>query len=189
MNKKMLVVVVALILSMAITPLVMAKPWTKDKTNEKFQSFSTTHTPNPIPILNSEKNYVPNEDNPNKIVQTWEESMINYEIFIGEKSFVLHEDFEYEGTSVFTAIGAPFNYIYGVYMGSTSNHWRIQYTYDFSAIPNGIEGKLEMLFIHINGETSIRSLKGTGDLANVQIMATAVLGMHEGIVLGWPTLE
>jgi len=40
--------------------------------------------------------------------------------------------------------------------------------------------------VYNNGETSIRSLRGTGGLQNVQIMATAVLGTHEGIVSGWP---
>jgi len=188
MNKKILVIVTALlVLSMTLTPFVLAKPWTKEKNNEKFQSFFTTHTPNPLPILLAEKSYRPSADNPNIIIVSWEESMIAYEIMIGEESYSLHEDFEYEGNAVWTAIGAPFGTLLGILpLGSKSNHWRIEYTYDFSAVPDGIEGTLEMLMVYNNGETSIRSLRGTGGLQNVQIMATAVLGTHEGIVSGWP---
>jgi hypothetical protein len=45
-----------------------------------------------------------------------------------------------------------------------------------------------MLFVYNNGILSIRSLRGTGDLQNVQILATAVLGFHSGIVIGWPNI-
>jgi hypothetical protein len=98
-------------------------------------------------------------------------------------------DFEYSQSCKYTAIGAPFTYIppFGLTLGSTSNHFVIKYEYDFSAVEDEIDGKLQMLFVTNNGESSIRSLRGTGDLQNVQIMATSPdLGGHVGVVMGWP---
>jgi hypothetical protein len=64
---------------------------------------------------------------------------------------------------------------------------RIECTFDFSAGSSQISGTLIMLSVSNNDETSVRSLQGTGDLKNVQILATAPgLGTLEGIVLGWP---
>ena len=187
MNKKIFAfVTMLLICSTVLTPFVLAAPWIP-KNNEKFQSFSTTHTPDITPILSAEKDYRPTAYNPNIIIVSWEEIMDEYEIMIGEEPYSLHDDFEYEGNSKWTAIGYPFGAFMGILpVGNKANHWRVEYTFDFSVVPGGIDGKLEMLMVHNNGETSIRSLSGTGDLQNVQIMATAVLGIHDGIVKGWP---
>ncbi len=71
-------------------------------------------------------------------------------------------------------------------------HMKVDYMYDFSAVPGGIEGTLRMQAI-LTGDgsplaLSINSLAGTGDLQNVMIKATSHLGtpiVHDGIVSGW----
>jgi len=167
--------------------LALAKPWENPKDNEKFQSFHVTLIGSLEPILNAQTDYKPTEENPNVIVQTWGNNLVYNEIVIGDKHYFMGVDFEYEQECVHTAIGAPFAYMYGLYFGSKSNHMIIEYKYDFSAVPEGIDGTLEMLMVDSNGIISIRSLRGTGDLQNVQIMATTpTLGSHDGIVIGWP---
>lgn len=83
-----------------------------------------------------------------------------------------------------------------VITGSNLNNTRVDYMFDFSAIPGGIEGTLTMRAEFNQGGRSINSLAGTGDLQNVQIKATAsnsfnpatfILTIsHEGIIHGWP---
>ena len=186
MNKKVLVIAVALMaVAMLATPFALAKPWDKPKNNEKFQSYHVTLGGS---IVDSVKEYKPNEDNPNVIVQRWGNNIVDYEIIIGEEHhYKLGVDFEYDQKCVWIAVGAPFIPYLGILMGSESNLWIITYEFDFSAVPGGIDGILKMLFVYKDGETSIRSLWGTRDLRNVHISATAVLGTHEGTVIGWPT--
>lgn len=180
----MAIVILAVI--MLATPLVNAQVWINDKNNDKFESYYVMHGIGPAADL--EVDYKPNEDNPNVIVYSWGDNVGDYyEIVIGgEKHYFRGVDFAYEQECEWTAIGAPFINVYGVIMGSKSNIWRIEYKFDFSAFEGGIEGTLEMLFVYNNGIISIRSLRGTGDLQNVQILATAVLYEHTGIVSGWP---
>jgi len=194
MNKKILVMAVALlVLSMTLTPFALAKPW-NPRNNEKFQTFSTTLIPNVGNILAAIANpeYIPSEDNPNKVITSWiEEPMAYYEINVGANTYYLGTHFEYTGVAVYTAIGAPFTPnpdIFGLLVGSKEAKFRVDYMYDFSAVPGGIEGTLTMLAITANpGGMHIRSLQGTGDLQNVQIWATGADGLgHIGLVSGWP---
>ena len=179
-----IVILAVIILS---TPLVSAQVWNNDKNNDKFQSYDIIHEN--LPVTDLEVDYKPNIENPNVIVYSWGDNIGSYEIVIGgEKHYFRDVDFAYEQECVWTAIGAPFINIGGVFMGSKSNIWRIAYMFDFSAFEGGIEGTLEMLFVYNNGIISIRSLRGTGHLQNVQILATAVLGVHSGIVIGWPNI-
>ena len=64
--------------------------------------------------------------------------------------------------------------------------------YDFGeddGDPNTIDGTLEMLAITaVEGVMRISSKRGTGDLQNVQIMATGAGMGHDGIVIGWPDI-
>lgn len=188
LNKKfLLTAITVLALIMLVTPLASGQVWDKNMNNDKFKSYSSTHMPNPMPIILAEKEFKPSEEDPNVIVVSWEEAMVSYQITVGEETYSLHTHFEYEGNSKWVAIGAPFTTKLGLLpWGSKSNYWIVEYTLDFSAVPDGIEGTLDMLMIDNNGQTSIRSLRGTGDLQNVHIMATAVLGEHTGIVTGWP---
>jgi hypothetical protein len=185
LSKKVLFIAPAILaVIMLAVPLANAQVWNNEMNNNKFQSYYVIHTNTAI---NSEIDYKPNEENPNVMVQRWGDNIGSYEIVIGgENHYFRDVDFAYEQDCVWTAIGAPFINVYGIYVGSTSNIWRIKYKFDFSAFEGGIDGTLEMLFVYNNGKTTIRSLRGTGDLQNVQILATAVLGEHTGIVSGWP---
>jgi hypothetical protein len=186
LSKKVLfIAIVILAVIMLSTPLVSAQVWNNNMNNDKFQSYYVIHEN--LPVTDIEVDYKPNEENPNVIVYSWGDNIGSYEIVIGgEKHYFRDVDFAYEQDCVWTAIGAPFINVGGVIMGSKSNIWRIVYKFDFSAVQGGIDGTLEMLFVYNNGKLTIRSLRGTGDLQNVQILATAILGEHMGIVSGWP---
>jgi hypothetical protein len=180
-KKALLTAIVILTVIMLATPLVSAQVWNNDKNNDKFQSYSVIHEN--LPITDLEMDFKPNAANPNVIVYRWGDNEGDYNITIGgDKHYLRGVDFAYDQDCVWTAIGAPFIGLFG----SKSNIWRIEYMFNFSAFAGGIEGTLEMLFVYNNGILSIRSLRGTGDLQNVQILATAVLGEHMGIVSGWP---
>jgi hypothetical protein len=187
LNKKVLLLaIVILAVIMLSTPLVSAQVWNNDKNNDKFESYYVEHEN--LAITDLEIDYKPNADNPNVYVLSWGDNEGDYEIVIGgEKHYYKGVDFTYDQDCVWTAIGDPI-VLGGMLMGSKSNIWRIEYEFDFSAFEGGIEGTLEMLFVYNNGKISIRSLRGTGDLQNVQILATAVLGIHSGIVIGWPNI-
>jgi hypothetical protein len=182
MNKKILVFGL-LVLSITLTPFALAKPWEYPKNNDKFESYLVIHEN--LAITEFELEYKPNAVNPNMQVVNWGDNEGDYEIVIGgDKHYLRGVDFAYDQDCVWTAIGAPFIGLFG----SKSNIWRIEYRFDFSAFEGGIEGTLEMLFVFNNGIISIRSLRGTGDLQNVQILATAVLEEHSGVVIGWPDI-
>ena len=194
MNRKFLVFAVALMVgAMLSTPLAMAMPW-DEKNNEKFQTFETSFIPNLGNIMAAAENplYIPSEDSPNKIIYSWvEEPMIAYTINVGSHTYNLGTDFEYTGVAVLTQIGAPFTpnpALGNILMGSKEVKFRVDYMYDFSAIEGGLEGTIEMLAITAKeGIMHIRSLRGTGDLQNVQIQATSPGGFaHIGVVSGWP---
>ena len=189
----MLILASLLIISMMLTPLAIAKPW-DEKNNEKFQTFTTSFVPNVANILAAAATpeYIPSEDNPNKIIYSWvEEPMVAYTINVGSKTYYLGTDFEYTGVAVLTQIGAPFTpnpALFNILMGSKQRMFRVDYMYDFSAIEGGLEGTIAMLAITAEDNVMhILSLRGTGDLQNVQIQATSPGGFaHTGIVSGWP---
>lgn len=194
MNKKILVSLASLlVIVIMLTPLALANSW-DPKNNDKFQTFSTILVPNVANIAAAAANpqYIPSEDNPNKVITSWiEEPMTDYEITVGTNTYYLGVDFEYTGVAVLTAIGAPFtaNPPFGLIVGSKQRKFRVDYMYDFGDDGVGIDGTLEMLAITAkDGVMHIRNLKGTGDLKNVQIQATGIeVGLgHIGVVLGWP---
>jgi hypothetical protein len=196
-NRKLFVAFAALtVVAMLVAPVVSAKPWA-EKNNEKFQSFLATFVFDETFAQNLELNYKPSEDEPNIIVATWEENYLDYSISIDGSTYHLGTDFERTGYVRRTAIGAPFIYfpfdVTGAPFGSIITHSRVEFMFDFSAVSGGIDGTLEMLSSwNVRGETveiSIRSLRGTGDLQNVQIQATSGLpSTIEGIVIGWPDI-
>lgn len=187
LNKKIsLTAIVILAMIILSTPLVSAQVWNNDKNNDKFESYYVIHEN--LPITDLAIDYKPNLENPNVYVLSWGDNIGSYEIVIGgEKHYYRGVDFAYEQDCMWTAIGDPI-VVGGLIMGSKSNIWRIEYKFDFSEFEGGIDGTLEMLFVYNNGIISIRSLRGTGDLQNVQILATAVFGVHSGIVIGWPNI-
>ena len=197
MNRKILVVFVALMaVAVLATPMALALSW-EPKNNEKFQTFETAFVPNIANIIAGVANpeFIPSEDNPNKIIYSWvEEPMITYTIMVGGNTYSLGVDFEYTGFAVLTQIGAPFTpspLIPGLLVGDKQNNFRVDYMYDFGpddGNPETIDGTIQMLAITAkDGLMHIRSVRATGDLQNVQIQATSQGSYeHIGIVLGWP---
>ena len=73
----------------------------------------------------------------------------------------------------------------------------VNYMYNFSAVPGGLEGTLSMLATMKDAVGSIVSVGGTGDFKNVEVKATispqwydaanlVVNIYHDGMVSGWP---
>ena len=194
LNRKIfMIATVFLVVAILATPLAVAKPW-DEKNNEKFQTFTTSFTPNVGNIIAAIGNpeYIPSEDNPNKIIYSWvEEPMVAYAINVGSNTYTLGTDFEYTGVAVLTQIGAPFTpnpALFDILVGSKQTKFRVDYMYDFGDGDGGLDGSIQMLAITAeDGVMHIRSLRGTGDLQNVQIQATSLGGFtHTGIVSGWP---
>jgi len=191
MNKKVFALVVVLLALSMLTTLVQAKPYT-ERNNEKFERFAVSGLPAYEPWT-WDFRYIPSEDNPNVIVASWDEVMTDYVITVGANTYHLDTDFTYTGHAVMTIYDPdPWPPVIPIpYAWSEKWHLRVDYMYDFSAGSSGIEGTIEMLAIFNEGGVSINSLRGTGDLKNVQIKATTVTAVppniaHEGIVSGWP---
>lgn len=139
-------------------------------------------------------------EKPNKIIISWEEVMTAYTITIDGISYELGVDFEYSGFAKWTVwnptgenhplLGFPLGEIMEL---------KVNYVYDFSAVPEGIDGKIRMIArikmedineFFIAGNMKIKSLWGTGDLRNTKIEATnggAGNPNHIGTVCSWPT--
>ena len=176
LNKKVLGFALAFVfLAILATPFALAKSTDYPKNNEKFQSFEV----NLIATLptDSQTTFKPNMINPNIMVQTFGNNLVYNEIVIGEtRSYLMDTHFDYSQSCKLTTIIASAKSVY---------HFVIRYEYDFIEATSGIDGTLEMLFV----DSTIRSLRGTGDLQNVQIIATAPeMGSHVGVVLGWPDI-
>jgi len=193
-KKKILGLVLAvLFLTMLAAPFALAKSTDYPKNNEKFQSFSVTLGAVPVnSVADYEIRYIPNEESTNVVVQTWGNNIVYNEIVIGDapndRHYFMGVDFEYSQDCKYIAIGGPFITVpgYGLVMGTKSHLFVINYVYDFTAGSSTIDGTLEMRFVSSMGTTSITSLRGTGDLQNVQIKATAGGTGHTGVVIGWP---
>jgi hypothetical protein len=192
LNKKIILAFTSfLILAMMLTPLATARPWTP-KNNEKFLDFDVVVGFNWLPVIEAVANpeYVPSEDNPNKVIVSWvEEATSDYTITIeGIGIYVCGTDFEYSGVATRTAIGEPYDTgSLGLPIGSKQNKFRVDYMYDFGDDGEGVDGTLEMLAQTAeDGVMYISSQRGTGDLQNVHIFATGAGMGHDGIVIGWP---
>jgi hypothetical protein len=211
MNRKISVLVVLLLsLFMSTVMLAQAVPL-KEKNNEKFQTYTVASTfnllqnifvnyPNDL-TLRADYNYIPSLDNCQKLTISYDEIFSACLITIdGTHTYVMGQDFEYTGHVIWTFIKPEFNSPLGVLYpsGSSNANHMVDYTYDFSAFPGGIEGTLNMRAVfNPSGGIAIYSLSGTGDLQNVQIKAaqtgTDVSGgglvltvHHGGYVFGWP---
>lgn len=184
MNKKILVVIAILAVSLMFTPLTFAESWEYPKSNEKFESFDTAFWLDLFGLLFSgEWTWMPSIENPNKLIISYEEEMDFHTITIDETQvYYLDEDFTYSGISVMTIYDPNPLDIFD----SRKMTFRVDYMYDFTNL-DGLEGTIQMLAIQTGETMHIRSLQGTGDFQNVQIQATLdELGSHTGVVIGWP---
>jgi hypothetical protein len=184
---------------MLTTPLVSAVPQ-KEKKNDKFQTFSTEGTFSFFDMINGDHKFIPSFDNVKIFVTTYEENMITYTITVGSKTYSLGTDFAYTGHAVIIEYGPVFgDPDKTILLGSRLEKVVVDYMFDFSAYPGGIEGTLKMHSAFINGTGYTRSLSGTGDLKNVKVKETGLPGSfdpttfietvrHAGLVHGWPLI-
>ncbi len=198
MYKKLLMVaLLLLVLSMMPMGFVQSVPLT-EKNNDKFESFSVIGKSKFSALLNAPHEYIPSIDNANILVITEDEVFLTYDIKIGEKTYKLNEDFAYTGTLKWTFYEPVLPHpVLGYSWPLTERAiiGKVDYMFDFSAVPGGIEGTIALHATNIKGQLHINSLAGTGELQNVQIQAVAAGGslsagivtiIHEGIVFGWP---
>ena len=134
--------------------------------------------------------------------------MPGYQIRIGEdgpgqRVYDVEEDFAYISTSTITTWNPilpyafdPDNAMMTLFLMGTKTHWRVDLTYDFSAVPGGLEGTITLVAL-VTGNTAsvfdpdakamlITSTECTGDFSNVKIQATSGGTGHVGVVIGWP---
>jgi hypothetical protein len=209
--KKIAVVfTILMVFAMLIIPMASATPL-EEKNNDKFQTYTVVSTFNLLQnlfadpnTLRAEYNYIPSLDNCQKLTISYDEIFSACSITIdGAHTYVMGKDFKYTGRVTWTFFKPEFNSVaLGVYWPSSyhSGDHMVDYTYDFSAFPDDIEGILNMHAVfNPSGGIAIYSLSGTGDLQNVQIKAAQtgtdisggglVLTVHHGgYVFGWPDI-
>jgi hypothetical protein len=208
-NRKISVFTVLLLtLFMSTVMLAQAVPL-KEKTNEKFKTYTVASTFNILEnlfanptTLRAEYNYIPSLDNCQKLTVAYNERFRACSITIdGIHTYVMGQDFKYTGYVVWTFFKPEFNSpLMGIYWPSSSRDGShiVDYTYDFSYYQGGLEGVLNMRAIfNPSGGIAIYSLSGTGDFQNVQIKAMqtgtdladgglTLTVHHGGYVFGWP---
>jgi hypothetical protein len=202
MNRKMFVIpLIILMLVLTAAPVMATQPkvWT-EKNNEKFETFTVKVRSSASASVGGDWQYIPSQEDPEKIVVSWNEVITLCEITIdGVHVYNVGTDFTYAGRATVILYDPVINpptppvVVYSLISNARMVHMKVDYMYDFSAVPGGIEGTLRMQAI-LTGDGSplalvINSLSGTGDLQNVMIHATSQSGspiVHTGIVSGWP---
>ena len=201
MNTKITVFTVLLLtLFMSTIMLAQAVPL-KEKNNDKFQDFMEAGSYSILSYVTGDQTYIPSMEKTDKLILSWNEAMLTYEISIDENTYVMGKDFSYTGYAQEIFWDPVFGGTGGMIFPSDyrATHLVVDYMYDFSAFQGGIEGTLMMRAVSQGGRGSIiTSLAGTGDLQNVQIKAYVSNGgfippvtitfEHEGLVQGWPNI-
>ena len=197
--KKKFVVFASLlmILSIVATTFAFATAWV-EKNNDKFQTFYSAGTFNGFTAFGSaDRTYIPSFDKVEKLILTWGESFISFEIKVGAKIYTLHSDFEVTGFSEHIYWDPVFNPTDTTKtkppIDSRASHTRGEYTFEFLSA-SGLEGSVSIQTIVNEGSHRTTSISGTGDFRNVQLQATVsqshalpfVTIANNGLVIGWP---
>ena len=196
--KRKFVVFASLLMMLPIitTNFAYANPWV-EKNNEKFETFYSAGKFNAFAVVGSaDRIYVPSFDNVEKIILTWSENYLTYEIKVGGKTYNLITEFVVSGITeqvywdpVFGA--SDINKIHPV--SSRATHTTNDCTFNFLPA-SGLEGSFTIRTIVREGNHRTTSLSGTGDFKNVQIQAEVsqipalpfVTIFNNGLVIGWP---
>lgn len=199
MNKKVSVIAVALMaIAMLAIPIVQAFPL-KEKNNGKFQEIVLYGEFNFLQvIMSTDKEYIPSFDVVNKFITNANPKYYLYTITVDGTTYTQGVDFDY------VPISAKYVYFDPVFkdpdtkkflVSSRMDQLTVEWMFDFSKYPDGIEGTLMMQCIEKQGYCWTNSLAGTDDLRNVQIKAAPSAGVvsgllawarHDGTVIGWP---
>jgi hypothetical protein len=165
----------------------------------KFQTFAVKGSFSFLNILKGDHQYYPSADNVEKLVINYDEKFLTNDITICGITYSLGKDFAYTGHVEMTF----YNPVFGnpqlgkLYPSSYSEmKEKVVYTYDFSAVPGGLDGTIQMIANTKDGVLSIRSCDSTGNFRHVQIKATStntfdpvkleINIVHDGKVCGWP---
>ena len=200
-RKMMLVPLILILLLVSVAPVIATQPKVWDeKNNEKFETFTALVISKSSASAGGDWQYIPSQENPEKIVVGWNEVITSLEIIIdGVHNYKIDTDFAYSGRATVTVYDPVINpppvptVVYALFRTARMVHMQVDYIYDFSAVSGGLEGTLRMQAM-LTGDGSsmslcINSLSGTGDFQNVMIKATSTPGtpiVHNGIVSGWP---
>lgn len=194
MNKKVLVIAVALLaVAMLATPLVSAAPL-KEKNNDKFQTWHTKKYVNflAMPIL-AEHVWIPSFEECNRLVIKSTGGYPFYEITVGTNTYTQGVDFAVVDTYSEWYFNKPvFANPDKLYPASSqAGGVFVEVTFDFSAYKQAeIQGTLKVRTVRDYSN----SLAGTGDLQNVQVKSTWTYSLafpiltviEDGTVIGWP---
>jgi hypothetical protein len=181
---------------MASVSLAQATTY-EPKNNDKFQDFSVLASFNIMTWLGGQREYIPTMDKMNIYRLSWDETFLTYDITVGTQTYHLGSDFTYTGHVDYSWQGVTTWEVPYVW----PEEYRVvkavvDYTYDFSAVPGGLDGTIHMIAVFSSGGMFLNSLDSTGDFQNVQIKATVGTSppnnglvyylVHDGIVSGWP---
>ena len=201
MNKIFLVILLSA--AMLISPLAGIVLATNPYTDPTAVAWSVDISFSLMDFIKANHTYVPVDKVANpvqKLYISFDEKLLTCDIKVGGVTYSLDKDFTYTGHVDYIYYNPSFanptlGYLYP--SGYSGDEATINYMYNFSAIPGGLEGTLSMLATMKNDVSSIVSVAGTGDFKNVQVKATIpatwydaanlVINMHhDGMVSGWP---
>ena len=202
MNKKS-VLVILLSAAMLISPLAGIALATNPYTDPAAIAWNVDASFSFLDMLRANHTYVPEDKVANpvqKLYISYDEKMLTCDIKVGGVTYSLGKDFTYSGHVDYIYYSPSFanptlGYLYPSVFSSAEA--TVNYMYNFSAVPGGLEGTLKMLATSKDGVSSIVSVGGTGDFKNVQVKATispqwyeaakmVVNIYHDGAVSGWP---
>jgi pimeloyl-ACP methyl ester carboxylesterase len=154
-------------------------------------------------MIKANHTYVPADKVANpvqKLTISYDEKPLTCEIKVGGVTYSLGKDFTYTGHVDYIYYNPSFTsptlgYYYPSSFSGTET--TVNYMYNFSGVPGGLEGSLSMLATMKDAVGSIVSVRGTGDFKNVEVKATVspqwydaarmvVNIYHDGMVSGWP---
>jgi hypothetical protein len=191
MSKKFLMsVITCILLVMIVTPTVSA---CRNRIFSEPQAFKAEFR---VPVNQATLKIC---ETPNLISWTYKSTALSYTISVDDNTYSLWDgengDFVYSDVSMYLVL-KPNGESFGIYPLGQKMMFLVYYTYDFSAVPGGLEGKLKMRSFWCSdnimdfvtpGTFEITSLLGSGDLRHVNIDATNGIGTtHVGTVRGWP---
>jgi hypothetical protein len=206
MNRKSLVIAFVLLSAiLLVSPLIgTVAAHNTERHNDKFQTYEVKATYSFVNVILADHKYYPSAENVKKLVINWDQTLLTCEIKVGEMTYTLGRDFTFTSSKAVIVFYDPVfdpttdpTKLYPISYRSFS--YRVDYKYDFSAVPGGLDGTIRMRATGKDDVTSVRSLAGTGDFRNVEIKATKISAgdtfdpvtfvvgyVHEGCVSGWP---
>jgi hypothetical protein len=203
MDKKSFILVILFSTFMLISPLAGITLATNPYTDPTALAWNVDASFNFMDMIKANHTYVPADKVANpvqKLYLSYDEKLLTCDIKVGGVTYSLGKDFTYTGHVDYIYYNPSFaNPTLGYYYPSvfSSAEATVNYMYNFSAVPGGLEGTLSMLATSKDSVSSIVSVGGTGDFKNTQVKATispqwydaakmVVNIYHDGMVSGWP---